>query len=205
MRLRRQTRATRFKRMARKMPGAARKMRAATRKPAGLARVPGRIAEKVHGVAQDHPRTIGSAVLATGAVAGGVASLRDPRRRRETLDRALAAGRRAVGRITPADPGYDDGTLSEVVKRDMIRNARAPQGAFSVSVSAGVVELRGLVQRPEDVKAFGKAAAKVPGVKGVHNLLHTPGSPPKAESVTSPDEAKARAEQRLVPSRLSES
>ena len=43
-----------------------------------------------------------------------------------------------------------------------------------VNARDGVVELRGEVERPEDVEALGAAAEKVTGVRDVNNLLHTP-------------------------------
>ena len=74
--------------------------------------------------------------------------------------------------------------------------ASAQKGSVVVNARDGVVELRGEVERPEDVTALGAATEKVAGVKGVNNLLHTPGSEPKPSPVSDPAEVRERAEQR---------
>jgi osmotically-inducible protein OsmY len=49
----------------------------------------------------------------------------------------------------------------------------------SVNVCNGIVELRGQVERAEDIAALGDATAAIDGVGAVHNLLHIPGAPAK--------------------------
>ncbi len=87
----------------------------------------------------------------------------------------------------------DDVTLTRKVESEIFRPADAPKDSVSVNVQHGVVELRGEVKRPEQVNALGEAAARVAGVKDVHNLLHTPGSPPKHSPPSDPDEVRERA------------
>jgi hypothetical protein len=100
----------------------------------------------------------------------------------------------AAGPARQAGREYDDVALARKVESEILRPADAPRGAISVNACDGVVELRGQVKRPEDVTEFGEAATKVTGVKRVHNLLDTPGSPPKPSPVSTPDEVRERAE-----------
>lgn len=174
-----------------------------------------RMAKRTGSAAAERPRAIGTLlVIACGATA--LALLRDARRRNMARDRALAAGRRGMraadrgarfvggsvkgaarkttAPVRHADRDYDDVTLTHKVESEILGPPGAPKGAVSVNASYGVVELRGQVERQEDVKALGDAAAKVAGVKDVHNLLHTPGSPPKHSPISTPEEVRARAE-----------
>lgn len=97
---------------------------------------------------------------------------------------------------------YDDVTLARKVESEILRPAGAPKG-ISVNVAYGVVELRGQVEDPDDIEALGAAAAAVEGVKDVHNLLHTAGSPPKHSPPSTPEEVRARAAQPASGSRFS--
>lgn len=164
-------------------------------------------------------------LVAMGAAGTALATALDKRRRNIARDRAVAtvrrgadqAGRKArfaagfarrvahtAGEVGSAGRGreFDDVTLLRKVETEIFRPADAPKGSVSVNVQHGVVELRGEVKRPEDVKALGDAAAKVEGVRDVHNLLHTPGSPPKHSPVSSPDEVHARAYEPTAHSRF---
>ena len=64
-----------------------------------------------------------------------------------------------------------------------------------MSAQHGVVELRGAVGDQEEIEGLGEAAGKVSGVKGVNNLLHTPGTEPKHSPPSDPAEVRERAEQ----------
>ena len=155
--------------------------------------------------------------FAGGAAAAGLGTYLDKRRRRIVRDKAAATVRRGVDQaertaqyaagvaegvaheatqiVRDEDREYDDTTLARKVESELFRPADAPKGSVSVNVQHGVVELRGEVKRPEQVEELGDAAARVVGVKDVHNLLHTPGSPPKHSPPSDPDEVRARAEQ----------
>jgi hypothetical protein len=134
-------------------------------------------------------------LVAAGAavvVLGAVALLLGSRRRRE---KAKGAVQEATSPVRHAGREYDDVTLARKVESEILRDADAPKGAVAVSAQHGVVELRGEVTNPEVLKSLGEAAAKVSGVQGVNNLLHTPGSEPKHSPVSDPADVRERAEQ----------
>ena len=56
------------------------------------------------------------------------------------------------------------------------------------------------VDDPDDIERLADAAAHVDGVKRIHNLLHTPGSPPKHSPPSDPAEVRERAEQAVASS-----
>ena len=140
--------------------------------------------------------SIGALPLVAGgaavAVPGAVALLLGSRRRRE---KAKGAVQEATSPVRHAGREYDDVTLARKVESEILRDADAPKGAVAVSAQHGVVELRGEVTNPEVLKSLGEAAAKVSGVQGVNNLLHTPGSEPKHSPASDPEDVRERAEQ----------
>lgn len=162
-------------------------------------------------------------VAACGA-AGSLAAFLDRRRRRMARDRAAATVRHGVEQtarqvqyaagvakgaahgvsaaVRRDERDYDDATLARKVETEIFRPADAPKADVSVNVQHGVVELRGEVKRPEDVKHLGEAAARVEGVKDVHNLLHTPGSPPRHSPASDPEEVRERADEPGAASRF---
>ena len=70
----------------------------------------------------------------------------------------------------------DDVTLARKVETAIFRPHDAPKGTVSVDVQAGVVYLRGEAS-PEWIDRLARDARQVAGIKGVKNLLHTPGTP----------------------------
>jgi hypothetical protein len=83
--------------------------------------------------------------------------------------------------------GMDDVTLARKVETELFRGEGAPKGQIDISAVDGVVELRGQVKRPEDVKALEAQARAIPEVRDVRNLLHLPKtpSPTRADSPAS--------------------
>jgi osmotically-inducible protein OsmY len=79
----------------------------------------------------------------------------------------------------------DDVTLARKVESEIFRAADAPKGQVDVNAVDGVVFLRGEVEREELIDDLVKGARKVSGVKGVENLLHTPGTPAPAPDTSS--------------------
>jgi hypothetical protein len=142
--------------------------------------------------------------LTGAAVGGAVAYLLDPargrRRRRLLAERAAASARRgsrrgtraiqvAVARAEGRTRGFfhrlraaakeppDEVTLVDRVESIVFRDPRFPKGQISINAEQGEVFLRGQVARPELIQDLEEAVRKVPGVRGVENLLHLPGTP----------------------------
>jgi osmotically-inducible protein OsmY len=77
----------------------------------------------------------------------------------------------------PAEDRLNDPALQAKVESELFRAAGAPKGPVSVSVETAVVYLRGEVADRDTIQSLGEAAARIDGVRGVENLLHTPGEP----------------------------
>jgi osmotically-inducible protein OsmY len=165
---------------------------------------------------KSNPWAMRAGLIAGGAAAAGaIAVFANRRRRHIARDRAAAIARRsaqqvnrqaqymsgvvggaahmATSKVRSQERSYDDTTLARKVESELFRPADAPKGSVNVNVHDGIVELRGEVERSEDLEALAKAAARVDGVRDVHNLLHTPGSPPLHSPPSDPDEVRARA------------
>lgn len=136
--------------------------------------------------------------MAAGAAAGAAmtaaAKAFDKRRRHMVRDRAVSKVRHgsadanrkarylggvAHGMVHRMRPGgnhrdYDDTTLARKVETEIFRPADAPKGRVDVNAHDGVVELRGTVDRPEQITQLVAATQRVDGVREVRNLLHTP-------------------------------
>jgi osmotically-inducible protein OsmY len=132
-----------------------------------------------------------AAVGAGLAALGGLIAFLGSRNRREKAKGAL---KDATASVRHSGREYDDVTLARKVESEILGGEDAPKGSVVVNASDGVVELRGQVKRPEDVRGLGDAAAKVAGVKDVNNLLHTAGSEPKTSPPSDPAEVRERAE-----------
>lgn len=167
----------------------------------------------------------GGSLLAAGATGAALAWFLDRergrRRRHMARDRTLALGRRsarnavrsaehaagpvrgaahkaqhAVHHGPPRD--YDEVTLARKVETEIFRPADAPKGTVNINVHEHVVELRGVVERPEQIAALGEAAAAVEGVERVENLLHLPGAPVPHAPPSDPGEVRERANHRAA-------
>ena len=69
----------------------------------------------------------------------------------------------------------DDLTLAQKVESQLFRRAGVPKGQVSVNAEEGVVFLRGVMERQEDIDRMGEEARRIDGVRAVENLLHMPG------------------------------
>ena len=120
-------------------------------------------------------------------------------RRGQVQEKAMKFGRQAkdgaantVGQVTGKKEGqspravpdpYEDSTASNdpalqaKVESEIFRDADAPKGQVSVNAESGVVYLRGELESRDQIEALADAAGRVEGVRGVENLLHTPGEP----------------------------
>lgn len=129
---------------------------------------------------------------------GRRAKLRDMAigRTRGTVRRAGRLGRR-VGSTTygmgqrirhrsPADPFPDDATLAQKVRSEILGWGREYTTAtILVNAENGVVVLRGLVDRPDQIEKLEREVRHLPGVVDVENMVHVKGSMPtnKMEAV----------------------
>jgi hypothetical protein len=145
------------------------------------------------------------AVAAAGGFALGafVEYFLDPnagrRRRHVTRDRALSRMRRgerraavrarrveahAVGiarqrlsaRRRHREP-LDDVSLAHKVQSELYQRERLPKGQIVVNAENGIVFLRGVMERREDIDRMEAATRRIAGVRGVENLVHAPGTP----------------------------
>jgi osmotically-inducible protein OsmY len=71
----------------------------------------------------------------------------------------------------------DDATLSDKVRSILFRDDAVPKGRINVNAERGWIYLRGELDSPELIQWLGTSARRIAGVRGVRNLLHTPGTP----------------------------
>ena len=141
-------------------------------------------------------------ILLAGSVGAGLMYFLDPksgnRRRKMAAQQALAAfhhsskriahtGRstsarlyglwqhlthlKPTARLTP-----NDETLTQRVRSRVLRDPHL-RHRININSEYGVVVLRGEVDHPEQIRHLEKEARSIPGVQGVHNLLHLPNTP----------------------------
>ena len=107
-------------------------------------------------------------------------------------DYAAGVAKGAAHQAAPASGRGDaaerlnDPALARKVESEIFRGADIPKGDIAVNVEDGVVYLRGQVDRPELIESLMVRASAVDGVRGIENLLHTPGTPARSK-----DESKA--------------
>jgi hypothetical protein len=99
-------------------------------------------------------------------------------RRAET--HAVGIVRRTLNARRPRKEPVDDVALSHKIESEVFRRAGIPKGRIDVNAESGVVFLRGVVERPEDIQRMEELTRRVAGVRGVENLLHLPGTPAPA-------------------------
>lgn len=139
----------------------------------------------------------------SGAVSSALMYLFDPeqgrRRRAVGRDRLLGTARGGVRRFNRATnrlgadasglakrlthlkpgpkPPVNDPTLEQRVQSEILRDQDIPKDRISIAVQEGVVTLRGVVDRPEQIRELEERAGKVTGVRGVESYLHLPNTP----------------------------
>ncbi len=108
------------------------------------------------------------------------AERRATRRARRAESHAVGIVRRTLnGRRNAAGP-VDDVTLSHKVQSELFRRAHVPKGPIDVNAEDGVVFLRGIAEREEDIARLEDIARRIHGVRAVENLVHMPGTPAPA-------------------------
>jgi osmotically-inducible protein OsmY len=104
----------------------------------------------------------------------------------EAARKATYAGSTIKGKAASAAPGtsrepaaerLNDPALQAKVESEIFRDDDVPKGQVSVNVESGIVFLRGELEDRSTIERLREAAASVDGVRGVENLLHTPGEP----------------------------
>ena len=87
-----------------------------------------------------------------------------------------------VGGREDAGERLNDPALQAKLESELFRGADAPKDKVSVNVENGIVYLRGELDDREAIDRLAEAAGKVEGIRGVENLLHTPGEPAPMKS-----------------------
>jgi osmotically-inducible protein OsmY len=77
----------------------------------------------------------------------------------------------------PAAERLNDPALQAKIESEVFREVDVPKGKVSVNVEDGIAWLRGEVEDRATISRLYQATARVDGVRGVENLLHTPGEP----------------------------
>ena len=71
----------------------------------------------------------------------------------------------------------NDATLAQRVQSELFRDPDFPKERITINAEAGVIVLRGELDRPEQIRAVEDAVSRMAGVRGVRNLLHRPVAP----------------------------
>jgi hypothetical protein len=101
-------------------------------------------------------------------------------RARRAESHAVGVARRTINAHRRAGEPPDDLTLAQKVESQLFRRADLPKGQVSVNAEDGVVFLRGVMDRQEDIERMGEEARRIAGVRAVENLVHPPGTPAPA-------------------------
>jgi len=112
----------------------------------------------------------------------GMARLRRVSRAMGTMWRGAAAdaygmSHRIVHLVPRETEVTDDETLRQRVESQLFRDRHIPKGNVNISAEHGTVILRGELDSPAEVVQLAERVLRIPGVRGVHNLLHTHGTP----------------------------
>jgi hypothetical protein len=70
----------------------------------------------------------------------------------------------------------DDETLRQRVESQLFRDRHVPKAEMNITAEHGTVILRGELDSPEDITRLETRVRHMPGVRGVHNLLHPRGT-----------------------------
>jgi hypothetical protein len=125
--------------------------------------------------------------IGVGAASEGIALVQRARQGEAAPETAPSA---------PAKADMDDATLARKVEPENYRESGVAKGKDDVSVVDGVVELRGEVKRPDDVRALEARTRAIPEVRGVQNLLHLAKTPSPTRADTPPRQQRASTTRR---------
>ncbi len=71
----------------------------------------------------------------------------------------------------------DDETLRQRVESQLFRDRHVPKGNMNINSEHGTVILRGEVDSAAEIAELEERVRRIPGVRGVQNLLHPHGTP----------------------------
>ena len=71
----------------------------------------------------------------------------------------------------------DDETLRQRVESQLFRDRHIPKGNLNINSEHGMVILRGELDSPIEIAQLEERVRRMPGVRGVQNLLHPHGTP----------------------------
>jgi osmotically-inducible protein OsmY len=71
----------------------------------------------------------------------------------------------------------DDETLCQRVESQLFRDRHVPKGDMNINCEHGTVILRGEVNNIAEIGDLEERVWRIPGVRGVQNMLHTRGTP----------------------------
>jgi len=111
--------------------------------------------------------------LTTGVIGGTV------RQTGRLAQRVAGPGLGALNRLRPggAKPEMDDVTLARKVETEIFRGTRGLKGNVDVNAVDGVVQLRGEVKRPQQIRDLERRTRRIAEVRDVENLLHLTKTP----------------------------
>lgn len=115
---------------------------------------------------------VGGAVIGRATGPSG-----DQEQREERRDSPGPGGGLGAQHSPRPKSGMDDTTLARKVETEVFRGTRGLKSKVDVNVVHGVVELRGQVKHPDEVKKLEAQAQAIPEVRGVENFLHLPKTP----------------------------
>ena len=80
-------------------------------------------------------------------------------------------------RVAIAAHTADDETLCQRVESQLFRDRHIPKGNLNINCEHGMVILRGELDTPMEIARLEERVRRIPGVRGVQNLLHPHGTP----------------------------
>jgi hypothetical protein len=90
---------------------------------------------------------------------------------------AYGVSHRIVHLVPKVTDVPDDETLRQRVESQLFRDRHIPKGRLNITAEHGTIILRGELENPAEVARLEQRVLRVPGVRGVQNLLHPHGTP----------------------------
>jgi hypothetical protein len=117
---------------------------------------------------------------------------------REAAAETYGVSHRIVHLVPKPTEVTDDETLRQRVESQLFRDRHIPKGDLNISCEHGMVILRGELDNAADIGRIEERVRRMPGVRGVQNLLHPRGTPaPNKERSRAAASASERDENAL--------